>query len=652
MDKKSIIGIAVVAVLFLGFAYFNSQQQKEYQEQKALYDAYVDSVARASQPVTPLAAGADSLAATDAVLADPADADSLAAAARMRQVETLGEALTAAREAEAGEFTVENDVMIVRFSTRGGQVKGVTLKDFTKYAPRGERNQPVELMDPSTSRFGLSFYVKNGLRNIPVNTLDYVFEAQPVETLDDGARQVVMRLPVAEGAALEYRYLIYDTKTPQRDYLVDFDVRLVNMAHAMANQTQIQIDWTNDTYQNERGFKNENMYTTLAYRFPDESSIEELGMSEKSKSKEVASQVNWVAFKQQFFSSVFIAPENVSYANLSFTTAAPESDLLKSFSAQMAVPYTPQTQNYDFAFYFGPNKYSILRKVEFPAGDDIHLERLVPLGWGIFGWVNRWCVIPVFDFLRNYIGSFGIIIFILVLLVKLVISPLTYKSYVSMAKMRLVKPQIDELAKKYPKPEDAMKKQQATMELYKKAGINPMGGCIPMLIQMPILIAMFRFFPASIELREQPFLWADDLSSYDSIVNLPFSIPFYGDHVSLFALLMAVSLFGYSWFNYQQTASSQPQMAGMKFMMVYMMPIMMLFWFNSYSSGLCYYYLLSNIFTIGQTLVIRRMVDDNKIHAIMQANAAKKSKGKKSKFQQRYEELMRQQEAQQRAKRK
>ena len=200
--------------------------------------------------------------------------------------------------------------------------------------------------------------------------------------------------------------------------------------------------------------------------------------------------------------------------------------------------------------------------------------------------------------------------------------------------------------------EDAMKKQQATMELYKKAGINPMGGCIPMLIQMPILIAMFRFFPASIELREQPFLWADDLSSYDSIVNLPFSIPFYGDHVSLFALLMAVSLFGYSYFNYQQTASSQPQMAGMKFMMVYMMPIMMLLWFNSYSSGLCYYYLLSNLFTIGQTLLIRRMVDDDKIHAVMQANAAKRSKGKKSKFQQRYEELLRQQEAQQRTKRK
>ena len=648
MDKKSIIGIAVVAVLFLGFAYFNSQQQKEYLEQKAAYEAYVDSVAAAARAAAPVA---DSLASGNGVQAEVAAAEA-AAAVRERQVETLGESLTAAREAEAEEFIVENDVMAVLFSTRGGQIKGVTLKDYTQYGPRGKRDRKIEMMDPATARFGLSFYLKNGLKNVPVNTLDYVFTAQPVVGEADGAKSVVMRLPVAEGAYLEYRYLIYDTEALERDYLVDFDVRLVNMAPEMANQTQIQIDWANTTFQNEKGFQNENMYTTLSYRFPDETSIEELGMSEGAKSKNISTQVNWVAFKQQFFSSVFIAPDNVSYANLAFDTAAPESSLLKTFTAQMGVPYTPQTEGYDFAFYFGPNKYSILKKIGEPGGADIYLERLVPLGWGIFGWVNRWCVIPVFDFLRNYIGSFGIIILILVVLVKLVISPLTYKSYVSMAKMRLIKPQVDELNKKYPKQEDAMKRQQATMELYKKAGINPMGGCIPMLIQMPILIAMFRFFPASIELREQPFLWADDLSSYDSVLNLPFSIPFYGDHVSLFALLMALSLFGYSYFSYQQTASSQPQMAGMKFMMVYLMPIMMLFWFNSYSSGLCYYYLLSNLFTIGQTLVIRRMVDDQKIHAIMQANAARKSKGKKSKFQQRYEELLRQQEAQQRAKRK
>ena len=652
MDKKTILGIVVVAVLFLGFAYVNTKQQEKYQQEMAAWQAYQDSVAAASRPAVPAADGAaeSAVAASGETAAPEAEAD-LAQTVRQRRIAAMGEYLTAAQEAEPEEFTVENEVMTVRFSTRGGQITGVTLKDYTKYAPRGQRDQLIELMDPASARFDMSFYVKNGLNNVKVNTMDYVFRAEPVETAGD-ARRVTMRLAVAENAWLEYEYLIYNKQAPERDYLVDFNVRLVNMAPQMANQTSIGIDWSNVSYQNEKGFQNENMYTTLAYRFPGESSIEELGMSDGAKSKSVSTAVNWVAFKQQFFSSVFIAPQNVSSANMAFDTAAPGSELLKSFSVQMAVPYSAQVEGYDFAFYFGPNKYAILKKVTDNNGADLHMERLIPLGWGIFGWVNRWCVIPVFDFLRNYIGSFGIIILILVILVKLVISPLTYKSYVSMAKMRLIKPQVDELNKKYPKKEDAMKKQQATMELYKKAGINPMGGCSPMLIQLPILIAMFRFVPASIELREQPFLWADDLSSYDSIVNLPFSIPFYGDHVSLFALLMAVSLFGYSYFNYQQTASSQPQMAGMKFMMVYMMPIMMLLWFNSYSSGLCYYYLLSNLFTIGQTLVIRRIVDDEKIHAVMQANAARKSKGKKSKFQQRYEELMRQQEAQQRAKRK
>ena len=639
MDKKSIIGIAVVAVLFLGFAYMNTKEQEKYQQEMARWQAYQDSLA-AVAAVTAPAAG-EVVAAADSVAA---------AAVRERQVEALGATLAAAREAEAEEFTVENDVMAVRFSTRGGQVTGVTLKDYKRYAPRGEEGRPVEMMDPATARFGMTFYVKNGLRNVDVNTLDYVFEAEPVAEGPEGEQVVVMRLPVSGDASLEYRYTIYDTASPERDYLVGFDVRLVNMAREMANQTQIQIDWSNTSYQNEKGFKNENMYTTVAYRFPGEKSVEELGMSEEEKSKEVTSSLNWVAFKQQFFSSVFIAPENVSYADLGFSTAHPGSGYVKDFTARMTVPYTPQTEGYDFAFYFGPNKYSILKKVSLSEGDDLHMERLIPLGWGIFGWVNRWCVIPVFDFLRNYIPSFGIVILILAVLIRLVISPLTYKSYVSMAKMRLIKPQVDELAKKYPKQEDAMKRQQATMELYKKAGINPMGGCIPLLIQMPILIAVFRFFPASIELRDQSFLWADDLSSYDSVLNLPFSIPFYGDHVSLFALLMALSMFVYSYYNYQQTASAQPQMAGMKFMMVYMMPVMLLLWFNSYASGLCYYYLLSNLLTIGQTLVIRRMVDDSKIQAIMQANAARKSKGRKSKFQQRYEELMRQQEAMQRAK--
>ncbi|WP_308654144.1 membrane protein insertase YidC [uncultured Alistipes sp.] len=647
MDKKSIIGIAVVAVLFLGFAYLNTKEQKKYEQEMAVWQATQDSLAAVNR--------AAAVAADTAAVIDPTDSVAVAeaaAAVRERQVETLGEYLAAAREAAPEEFTVENDVMSVRFSTRGGQVTGVTLKDYRKYAPRKEEGRPVEMMDPETAQFGMTFYVKNGLNNVDVNTLDYVFDAAPVETAADGSRIVVMRLPVSGDASLEYRYTIHNTTAPERDYLVDFDVRLVNMAAEMANQTQIRIDWAASTYQNEKGFKNENMYTTVAYRFPGDSSVEELSMSEEERSKEVTTSVNWVAFKQQFFSSVFIAPENVSYANMGFTTAQPGSGYVKNFRAQMTVPYTADTEGYDFAFYYGPNKYSILKKVTATEGDDLYMERLIPLGWGIFGWVNRWFVIPVFDFLRNYIPSFGIVILILAVLIRLIISPMTYKSYVSMAKMRLIKPQVDELAKKYPKQEDAMKRQQATMELYKKAGINPMGGCIPLLIQMPILIAVFRFFPASIELRDQPFLWADDLSSYDSILNLPFSIPFYGDHISLFALLMAASMFFYSYYNYQQTASTQTQMPGMKFMMVYLMPVMLLLWFNSYASGLCYYYLLSNLLTIGQTLVIRRMVDDSKIQAIMQANAARKSNGKKSKFQQRYEELMRQQEAAQRAKKK
>lgn len=647
MDKKSIIGIAVVAVLFLGFAYLNTKEQKKYEQEMAAWQATQDSLAAVNRAAAVAVDTTAVIAPTDSVAVAEA-----AAAVRERQVETLGEYLAAAREAAPEEFTVENDVMSVRFSTRGGQVTGVTLKDYRKYAPRKEEGRPVEMMDPETAQFGMTFYVRNGLNNVDVNTLDYVFEADPVTTTPDGAQLVVMRLPVAADASLEYRYLIYDTASPERDYLVDFDVRLVNMAAEMANQTQIRLDWAASTYQNEKGFKNENMYTTVAYRFPGDSSVEELSMSEEERSKEVTTSVNWVAFKQQFFSSVFIAPENVSYANMGFTTAQPGSGYVKNFRAQMTVPYTADTEGYDFAFYYGPNKYSILKKVTATEGDDLYMERLIPLGWGIFGWVNRWFVIPVFDFLRNYIPSFGIVILILAVLIRLIISPMTYKSYVSMAKMRLIKPQVDELAKKYPKQEDAMKRQQATMELYKKAGINPMGGCIPLLIQMPILIAVFRFFPASIELRDQPFLWADDLSSYDSILNLPFSIPFYGDHISLFALLMAASMFFYSYYNYQQTASTQTQMPGMKFMMVYLMPVMLLLWFNSYASGLCYYYLLSNLLTIGQTLVIRRMVDDSKIQAIMQANAARKSNGKKSKFQQRYEELLRQQEAQQRTKRK
>ena len=650
MDKKTIAGVVILGALFIGFAVLNSREQQRYQAAMAEYRAQMDSIERASRPADTLA-----LAAAEPATLSEADAAEVqqqaAEAARQRQTALYGESLVAARETEAAELTVETDLLEVRFSTRGGQIAGVTLKDYTKYAPKEERSEPVQLFDPAAERFSLSFYLRNGLNDVQLSTADYTFTAEPVQRLADGTQIVTMRLPVAEEAALEYRYTIYNTDAPARDYLIDFQVRLQGMQRVLSNQTSVGIDWTSLTYQNERGFSNENMYTTLAYRFPGEESIEELGMSNDTKSKEVSTKVNWVDFKQQFFSAAFIAPEGLNGARMAFETMPQGSGYMKRFALQTAVPYDASVEGYDFAFYFGPNRYSILHKVSID-GEPLYLERVIPLGWGIFGWINRWFVIPVFDLLRNHIASFGVIILILALLIRLIISPLTYKSYVSMAKMRLIKPEIDALAQKYPKQEDAMKRQQATMELYRKAGINPLGGCIPMLIQMPILIAMFRFFPASIELRGESFLWASDLSSYDSILALPFSIPFYGDHVSLFALLMAVSTFAFSYINYQQTASSQPQMAGMKFMMLYFMPLMLLCWFNSYASGLCYYYLLSNLLTIGQTYVVRRMIDDNKIRMAMEANASKKSKGKKSKFQQRYEELMRMQEQQQRAKKR
>ncbi len=645
MDKKSITGIVLIALIFLGFTLYNSNQQKKWIEEQARIEAEAarqDSIYRAEHPEL-----ADSL--------NKIVADSLAEASQpMPQTDSLGRdiaevayygaMLSDALHSPTQTITLENEVLKVDFSTLGAQVSEVTLKDeeYTRYAAE-ERTEQIKMFDPEMSNFDMEFYFKNGYKSVQINTSEFVFAAEPI-VKEQTKQQLAFRLSINENSALRFVYTLYNESAPERDYLLDFDIEFVNMEQLMANQTSVKIDWKSHTYQNEKGFKNENMYTTLAYRFPGEDDIEELGMSEESKDEQESTAINWIAFKQQFFSSVLIAYDNFSNADMSFTTDKPGSGYIKQFAMEATLPYDAQTKNIDLGFYFGPNKYAILKKVVDQNGEELQLERMIPLGWGIFGWVNRWFVIPVFDLLRQFNLNFGIIIIILAILVKVIILPLTYKSYVSMAKMRVVKPELDALAQKYPRQEDAMKRQQATMELYKKAGINPMGGCIPMLIQMPIIIAMFRFFPASIELRGKHFLWADDLSSYDSIVDLPFNIPFYGDHVSLFALLMTIALFIFSYVNYQQTASSSPQMPGMKFMMLYMMPLMMLFWFNDYASGLCFYYFIANLITIAQTYLIRHFVDDNKIRAIMDATAAKNKNKKKSKFQLRYEELMRQQE--------
>ena len=626
MDKKTIIGIVLMSLIFIGYVLYNSKQQAEYQE-------YLQSV-QVEEPVAQEAT---------AVEAEAQIADSLAlATAEQREVNMFGESLVAARSGEVKQIEMKNDYLTIDFTTRGGAMQRVVLEEYTKYAPKDERTEKVTLFDPESAMFDMEFYVKKGLNNVKVNTSEYVFQTEGVRR--EGDRQVLtMQLEVAPGAFLQYEYILYDEKNPSRDYLVDFNVKLQNLSPVMAQQSTLGLAWSDRTYQNERSYKTENMYTTISYRLPGEDGVEDLGMGE-TRDEQVQSDVNWVAFRQQFFSQAFIAYDNFAYADMGFVAEADGSGFVKQFSSRMGVAYTPQTTEYNFGLYCGPNKYAVLKDVVSPDGEELAMERLIPLGGWLVGWFNRWIVIPVFDFLRNYIASFGIIILILTILVKLLILPLTYKSYLSSAKMRVIKPEMDALNEKYPKQEDAMKKQQEMMNLYKKAGINPMGGCIPLLIQMPILVALFRFLPVSIELRGQSFLWSDDLSSYDSVLDLPFSIPFYGDHVSLFCLLMGIAMIGFSYLNYQQTASSQPGMAGMKFMMVYMMPAMMLFWFNDYASGLCYYYLISQILTMIIMTSIRRFVDDDKIRYMMEKNSAKQKNKKKSKFQLRYEELMREQE--------
>lgn len=614
MDKKTLIGLIVIGAILFGFTWYNASIQQKYaQEQQAL---------TATQETE----------STDTIVPEVRQPDTLQAANQLER--HIGSSLFQATTGTEKKIEVENDLMKVIFSNKGGKVASVVLKDYLTY-----QGTPLVLFPDSASVFDMSFFIKQQFNNVQINTGDYYFVADssftPTFAAGETSKNLTFRLDVDSAAHVDFVYTIY-----KDNYMIDFDVQFVGMENLLAqNQTDLEFTWQNVGMQNEKGFENENNYTTIAYKYPSDESVEQLRTSTEDKSETINSKVKWVAFKQQFFSSIFVAKDDFQNGTLGYSTFQPGEGKIKTFRAKVSVPFTQQLSEYNFNFYFGPNKFSVLKKY-----DDLHFERLIPLGGWIVGWINRWLVIPTFDTLGAHIANYGIIILILTLIVKILISPLTYKSYLSSAKMRLLKPEVDKLNEKYPKPEDALKKQQAMMALYKSAGVNPMGGCLPLLIQLPILYAMFRFFPASIELRGEHFLWADDLSSYDSILTLPFNIPFYGNHVSLFALLMAASMFIYSRINYNQTAGSAPQMAGMKFMMLYLMPIMMLFFFNNFASGLNYYYLLSNIITIGQTYGFRYIVNEDKLHQRMKENAKKPQK--KSKWQQRYEEMVKLQQQQ------
>jgi len=520
------------------------------------------------------------------------------------------------------EVVLENEKIKLVISNKGGQIKSVVIKEgpnqkkYTTYT-----GEELEIFNSDSSVFNLNFST-----GISINTKDLFFKPIFYNT-SENQNSVTMRLSIDSIHYVDFNYRIND------DYLVDFNINLIGMDEIIPNELNyMNLEWQMKTPQTEKSKSNQDMYTGIYYQFlADQDDIDYLGYTTAEDEEQLSNKLSWVAFQQQFFSSILVSKSGLENASL-YSEKNENSKYIKNLSAKFELPYNHnRNEQLDFQFYFGPNHYKQLQSY------NSKFEEIIPLGWGIFGWVNKYIIINIFDFLSKFFTNYGLIIFILTVIIKLALSPFTYKAYLSQAKMKVLKPEIDKMTEKH-KGKDPMKVQQETMNLYRKAGVNPMGGCLPMLFQFPILIAMFRFFPASIELRSEAFLWADDLSAYDSIYDLPFEIPFYGDHISLFTLLMTISTLLYTRMNSQMASG---QMAQMKWMM-YLMPIMFLGFFNNYAAGLSYYYFLANMFTFSQQFFMKKFIDEDAILRQLEEN--KKKPKKKSNFQKKLEEMQKRQE--------
>ena len=615
MDKNSIIGFVLIALIMMGFFGYQSVQVKKQQAYQAQLDsiaaaeAYaqwqLDSAWRAEHPEEAVAASEPVATSVQAPVA-PVYSDSL---------------LNAAARSEASIITLENEKLKVEFTTRGAQPYSVLVKDYLTYG-----KEPLYLLQEGKSELGYIVYAPTA-----VDTRKFNF--QVTETTDS---TVVMRLPFSGGGYIEQRYSLLPDS-----YSVNETLSLVGMGHLIPrNVSSIDVDFSATIGRMEKGYKNETQYSRLNYYFPDDKKPANIGNGRKGE-KRFNNNIEWFAFQQQFFSAIMRAPGNFSYGEFKIDFVPKESDSgdLMNCSALLRADITPgERVDVPFEFYFGPNDYKGLKAYGHAY------EKVIPLGGKIIGYFTKWVIIPLFDWLHKGISNFGIIILLMTIFIKIVVLPFAYKSYSSSAKMQALKPYMDKIGAKYPKQEDAMKKQQETMDLYKKAGVSPMGGCLPMLLQMPILWAMFRFFPASIELRQQPFLWAQDLSAYDDVIHWGTSI-LGMDHISLFALLMAVSMFFYSKVLQTQTpAGNDPNAKMMQVMSLYMMPIMMFFICNNLSSGLSYYYLLSNLITMLETFVIKKwIVKPEEVVAKVEAAQKENKPAPKSKWQQRLEEAQRMQ---------
>ncbi len=607
MDKNTIIGLVLIFLILIGFSYFTRPSKEELAEMQRKQDSI---------------AQVDRQRAQELALQQRQNQEAEGTGFQSENLKT--DSVFLQDSVDNKIITLENDKIKLHISTLGGRIVYVDLKEY-----RTHDSLPLVLWQTDENTFGLNFYAQNQ----QINTEKFAFTPSTTATTlnaQNGEQVLSMRLYADSTSYLEYVY-----KLSPDSYMADFQIITHNLGQVIAsNSSFLTLFWGVNMPQLEKSKDFENRYTGIYYKF-NEDDVENMSLT-SDKEETLPNKVQWIDFKQQFFSSILVSDQGFSDVELKSKMSKKEG-YLKEVYAEIPLPYNGQAnEQYNMQFYFGPNSYKVLKEY----GDEMDFPDLINMGWKWIAWFNKYFVIPIFNFLENHTSlNYGIIILLLTLIIKLILFPLTYKSYMSQARMRVLKPQVDEIAKKYP-ADKALERQQATMKLYKQAGVNPMGGCLPMLLQMPILIALFYFFPGAIELRQQSFLWASDLASYDSIATLPFTIPFYGNHVSLFCLLMTATNIIYMIMN-NRNQPQNDQMKGMQTMM-YIMPIMFLFIFNSYSSGLSYYYFIATLITILQTWIIRKFIDDEKL--LKQIELAKSKPVKKSKFQQRLEEMQKMQQ--------
>lgn len=627
-DINSLIGFVLLGAIMLWYFYSNQPTPEQLAKQKT--EQIQDSIQKAQQVVEQPKVVDDN---NNAISSNPTDSLALSQAQNKLGVFAYSAGLPSAK---AQETVLENELVKITVSNLGGQITEVLLKKYKTY------NQlPLYLIKDDNASFNVKFATQDN-RNL--QTKDLFFE--PSLTKNGDNQVLSMKLKVAADNYLEYRY-----ELKPDDYMLDFSMRSQGMSDAINSSQEINLDWKLKTLRSEKSTKYENQYTDLRYMH-DETEFEYMNaMSENSEDEAI--NVNWVSFKQQFFTSILLTDKPFAKASLISNNLVEDEFIdtvyTKQFHAVLPLEVKNGELDYAMNMYYGPVDYKVLSSYE-----GKHLDRIVSLGWGIFRWINKYIFSPLFGFLSSFIGSYGLVIILLTIVVRIFMSPVVYKSYLSSAKMKVLRPEMEEINEKYKGKENAMKRQQETMALQRKAGVSPLSGCIPALIQMPVFFALFRFFPANIDIRQKGFLWADDLSAYDEILKLPFKIPFYGDHISLFPVLASVAIFIYMQMTQsQQMSMQQPQQEGMPDMqkmmkmMLWISPVMMLFFFNSYASSLSLYYFVSNLLTIGIMLVIKHyIIDEDKIHAKIQENKKRPEK-KKSVFRQRLDDAMKQAQVQQ-----